>query len=308
MQQEQGGATAVRCAICGFTQTRTLYTKFGYDIGRCVRCGLVYVNPRPPDATILARYSSEYFWKEYLPALGVVDGHYDLARFDTRYAPWLDLLGPPEGRRLLEIGCGAGFFLKSAERRGWQVAGVEVSEVAARFATERLDLDVRVTSAETLPFSPATFGVAVMFDTIEHLFDPRMALSAISRVLTPRGRLLVATPNYDALSRWLLGPSWAVLSPFEHMYYFDEKSLRRLMETCGFDTVQFVRQHPAWTPQETMNFMYTHCPGSVRVRFAALISRVGGYRLAREVQRVGRQDILLCLSRLSERGAPPRCD
>jgi len=300
MDQGQPGATAVRCAVCGVTHTRVLYKKFGYQIGRCVRCGLVYVNPRPPQDAILARYNSEYFWKEYLPAVGIADGQFDLAQFDARNAPLLGLLGPAKGRRLLEIGCGAGFFLKSAERRGWQVAGVEVSDAAAQFARERLDLNVRVRSAETLAFPAAAFDVVAMFDTIEHLFDPRVALSEISRVLAPGGLLLVATPNFDALSRWLLGPSWAVLSPLEHMYYFQEHTLRRLLETCGFDRIQFIREHAAWTPQQTMNFMYTHCPGGVRARLAALINRVGGYRLAREVQRIGRHDILLCLSRRAD--------
>jgi hypothetical protein len=67
----------VPCAICGGTATRRLYTKFGHDIGRCTSCGLVYANPRALEEIIRSRYSPDYFWKEYLPALGVVDGRYD---------------------------------------------------------------------------------------------------------------------------------------------------------------------------------------------------------------------------------------
>lgn len=296
MGEGQSGDTAVRCVICGDTQTRTLYTKWGYNIGRCVRCGLVYVNPRAPQSTILARYNRNYFWTEYLPALGVVDGKYDLGQFDARYAPLLGLLGPASDRRLLEIGCGAGFFLKTAERSGWRVTGIELSEEAARFATEQLGLDVRTGTAESVALAPETFDAAVMLDTIEHLFDPRAALAAIARALVPGGLLLIATPNFRALSRWLLGQSWAVLSPLEHMYYFDEQTLSRLLERSGFKTVRLVRENAAWTPQETMNFVYTHVPRSLRARFAALASRIGGYPLARQIQRVGRQDILLYLA------------
>ena len=295
MREGQSGDTVVPCVICGATDTRALYTKWGYHIGRCVGCGLVYANPRAPQATILARYNRDYFWTEYLPALGVVDGKYDLAQFDARYAPLLGLLGPASDRRLLEIGCGGGFFLKAAERSGWRVTGIELSEEAARFASERLGLDVRQGTAESMTLAPATFDAAVMFDTIEHLFDPRAALTAVARTLVPGGLLLVATPNFRALSRWLLGPSWAVFSPLEHMYYFDEQTLGRLLEGCGFSTLRFVRQNSAWTPQETMNFINTHAPRSLRARFAALASRAGGYPLARQIQRAGRQDILLYL-------------
>ena len=293
--------TIVACAICGGMRTRRLYTKSGYDIGRCDRCGLVYATPRAPRDTILARYSGDYFWKEYLPALGVLDGSYDLTQFDVRYAPLLELLGPACGRRLLEIGCGAGFFLKSAERRGWRVEGIEFSEEASRFGREQLGLEIRQQQAETMTIAPATFDAVVMFDTIEHLFDPRVALISIARALVPGGWLLISTPNFRALSRRLLGSSWAVLSPLEHMYYFDADTLGRLVEDCGFVGVRFVHQNPAWTTQETMNFVHTHTPRSMRARLAALIGRVGGYPLARGVQRIGRQDILLCLARRTER-------
>ena len=131
---------------------------------------------------------------------------------------------------------------KAPSDMGWQVAGVEVSDAAAQFANERLGLGRSDPIRRDPAFPAAAFDVVVMFDTIEHLFDPRIALSEISRVLAPGGLLLVATPNFDALSRWLLGPSWAVLSPLEHMYYFQEHTLRRLLETCGFDRVQFIRR------------------------------------------------------------------
>ena len=286
-------STIVPCAICGSTRTRRLYTKSGFDIGRCVGCGLVYANPRAPLEVIQARYSGEYFWKEYLPALGVVDGHYDLSQFDARYGPLLERLGPANGRRLLEIGCGAGFFLKAAERIGWRATGIEFSAEAAKFGTEVLGLDIRREPAEAMNI-PSGFDAAVMFDTIEHLFDPRAALSSCARALVPGGLLLLATPNFRSISRHLLGSAWAVLSPLEHLYYFDERTLGRLVEDCGFTGARFVRENPVWTAQETMNFVYTHSRRGIRARFAALAGRIGGDPLARAIQRAGRQDILLC--------------
>jgi 2-polyprenyl-3-methyl-5-hydroxy-6-metoxy-1,4-benzoquinol methylase len=300
MHQKADRGTHVPCAICGATRTRRLYTKSGYDIARCVRCGLVYATPRAPHDLILARYSGDYFWKEYLPALGVVDGAFDLNQFDTRYAPLLRLLGHGSGRTLLEIGCGAGFFLKSAERAGWRVAGLEISEEAARFAKERLMLDVRQGSAEALHVAAGTLDAAVMLDTIEHLFDPRAVLTSLARALVPGGLLLIATPNFSSLSRHLLGSSWAVLSPLEHIYYFEETTLKALLEACGLGAVRFVREDPSWTPQETMNFTYTHAPTHIRSRLTGFVSHVGGRPLARMIQRAGRQDTLRCLARSNE--------
>jgi len=289
---------AVACAICSSVTTDQRYVKSGYAIGQCRQCGLVYANPRAPEAKILSRYSADYFWKEYLPSLGVHNGAFDLAQFDARYAVMLQMMGvEAPGRRLLEVGCGAGFFLKAAERAGWQVDGIELSEEASRFAIERLGLRVRRERAEEAPIEPGSFHVAAMFDVIEHLFAPRSVLTAIARALVSGGALVVSTPNIHSASRVLLGRDWAVLSPLEHVYYFSENSLKRLLEVSGFTDVRFVRQHVMWGPQETVNFRYTHAPDGARARLTEFLVRTGGMTLAKRLQRAGRQDALLCFAR-----------
>ena len=289
---------AIPCAVCGTRQTETLYVKYGYAIGQCVRCGLVYANPRAPEEKILARYSPDYFWKEYLPSLGVIDGKYDLTAFDARHGALLQSLArETSGRRLLEVGAGAGFFLKAAERAGWSVAGIELSTAAARFATEELGLDVTTTPAEAMTVGTGSFDAVAMFETIEHLFDPRAVLTAAARALKPGGTIVLSTPNFDAASRAMLGVDWAVLSPLEHVYYFREDSLRALLTATGFDRVRFERMHVNWGPLETANFRYTHAPEAWRARIAGLVIQGGGQPLARLLQRAGRQDTLLCFAK-----------
>ena len=188
-------------------------------------------------------------------------------------------------------------FLKAAERAGWQVSGIELSDAAARFAIEQLGLDISTTPAEAMSVGEGAYDAVAMFETIEHLFDPRSVLTAAARTLTPGGTLVVSTPNYDAASRHLLGAPWAVLSPMEHVYYFREASLRQLLEATGFEDVQFDRVHEGWGPMETANFHYTHAPTSWRARGMELLVRGGGMTLARLLQRAGRQDTLLCFAR-----------
>ena len=129
---------------------------------------------------------------------------------------------------------------------------------ASRFAIERLGLDIRRQPAEEASITPTSF---------------------------------------DAASRFLLGEPWAVLSPLEHVYYFTEDSLRRILLAAGFRDVTFVRRHAMWGPLETMNFHYTHAPDAWRARVTAQLVRTGGVPLARAVQTIGRQDALLCFAR-----------
>jgi 2-polyprenyl-3-methyl-5-hydroxy-6-metoxy-1,4-benzoquinol methylase len=291
----------VPCALCGARDTRRMYTKFAFGIERCRRCRLVYANPRAPEARILARYSSEYFWNEYLPAVGAPRGQVDLDWLDRRHAPMLDLIrrASPKGRRLLEVGTGAGLFLKAASRASWDVSGLELSAEAAAFARNRLALEVREERAETMTYPAGTFDVAVMFDVVEHLFDPRGVLSAIRKALKPGGILVVSTPNFNALSRAALGVDWAVLSPLEHTYYFTQPTLGAMLEACGFSPPAFVRRFQGWGAVETMNSQYTHATSAWRAVAYRLLVRTVGPLVTPVVQQAGRADALLCIARAS---------
>jgi SAM-dependent methyltransferase len=207
----------------------------------------------------------------------------------------------PEKGRLFEIGVGAGVFLAAAARRGWVASGIELSPTAVAFARDRLGVDVMECSAETMPLDVAPFDVVVMFDVIEHFFDPMTVLRAIRSILRPGGVLVVATPNYRSLSRHALGSQWAILSPFEHMYYFSEETLRRGLHRAGFTNVQYARRYPGGGVCETMNARHTHAPESRRAVLYERCVASFGPRLYRMIQAAGKGDILLAISRAAAR-------
>lgn len=272
--------------------------KFDWGIERCRQCGLVYANPRAPEAAILARYSRDYFWNEYLPAVGAPGGRVDLGFNDARHGAMLRLIRSHAagGRRLLDVGTGAGLFLKAAERAGWEVAGLELSEAGAAFARDTLQVEVRQERAEAMSFPAGSFDVAVMFDVVEHLFDPRTVLEATRRALRPGGLFVVSTPNFDALSRIVLGVNWAVLSPLEHVYYFTEATLERMLNLCGFSRVEVVREYAGADAVQTMNYHYTHAPRHWRARaYGAFVTAIGP-PIKRMVQSAGRADGLLAVA------------
>jgi SAM-dependent methyltransferase len=259
----------------------------------------VFVSPRPPREVVFQRYNPRYFEEEYLPAQGVVNGHVDLSFFDARYSAMLGLIEGyvPEKGRLFEVGVGAGLFLRAAARRGWTVSGIELSPTAVAFARDRLGVNVTECSAETMPLDVAPFDVVVMFDVIEHFFDPIVVLRAIRSILRPGGLLVVATPNYHALSRHALGSQWAILSPFEHMYYFSEATLRRGLHNAGFTDVQYARRFPGWGVFETMNARHTHAPASLRAALYRSAIAMLGPMLHRTIKAAGKGDILLAIAR-----------
>lgn len=271
--------------------------KFDWPIEQCRRCGLVFANPRAPQADILRRYDAEYFWNEYLPAAGAPGGKVEMRFLDERYADILSVIRrhAPQGRRLFEIGSGAGLFLKAAERAGWDVSGVELSEAGAGFAREHLGLQVTTGRVEEVAVPDGSVDVVTMFDVIEHLFDPRAILVQARRLVAPGGAIVITTPNYDSLSRYALGIDWAMLAPTEHMYYFTERTLAELLKVSGWTNVASEHHLDSWLLLETMNPANTHAPQGLRSRAYKWLVERYGERLAPKVRARGMADILLCV-------------
>jgi len=242
---------AVRCDLCGADNYELVYKTYEGDLGalepdykvsdhggvqavrivRCRKCGLIYANPRPSASFLAANYCAmedqDYLEQEVGRRLAARLVLKKVRRFQRR------------GRRLLDIGCCAGFLLDEARRAGWEVAGVELSEWAVRFARERLLLTgVHQGTLQDAGFEPNSFDAVVMTDTIEHLFSPREVLVAVRRLLKPTGVLCLNTPDIDSwVSRALKARWWGVKQA--HLYYFSRRTMRRLLRETGYVPVHF---------------------------------------------------------------------
>ena len=130
------------CAVCGKDQSVHYLTKFGLDLGKCLNCSMIFATPRLSKSEIWQRYSHDYFYNEYLPAHGIHDNDINLERFDADYTHLFQMLRSkvPQSKKMLEIGAGAGLLLKAAERAGWDVVGIEVSEAGVNFGQKELGL------------------------------------------------------------------------------------------------------------------------------------------------------------------------
>jgi SAM-dependent methyltransferase len=134
--------------------------------------------------------------------------------------------------RLLDIGCGSGVVLSVMARHGWVAEGTELSWVAAERLRQE-GFQVHVGDLEQLNLREGSFDVVILSEVVEHLLEPRLALARARDLLRPGGALYLTTPNFDALSRWVLGARWRIISPAEHLCYFTPKSLRRLLFHVG---------------------------------------------------------------------------
>lgn len=213
--------------------------KNGYDIIHCAMCGFRHAVPLPSPEQLDREYRENYYSEEkptYLVHAGEDQQWAELAQTD-RLDAFERILGPGR-RRLLDIGSGPGFFLKTAKARGWDAKGIEPSRQAAAHARS-MGLEV----AEGF-FGAETAGALGRFDAIhlnnmlEHVPDPIGILRAAGGILEPGGILCVGVPNdfsplqVASAATQNTGEWW--IAPPHHLNYFDFSTLSNLLERLGF--------------------------------------------------------------------------
>ena len=203
----------------------------------CRRCGLAWQDPLP-DRETLQRLYREMPDEVYLS---------EQAGRRRAFRRGVRLLGRACGGRrgrLLDVGCSAGLGLEVAAADGWDVFGVEPSLPLGRIAQQRFGERIVLSSFEDAALEAGSFDAMAIWDVLEHMRDPVLALAKAASGLRAGGWLAVNVPNVESLIARSLGARWPLLLP-EHLYYFSPRSLRRLLARAGFESPRF-HLHPVY--------------------------------------------------------------
>jgi SAM-dependent methyltransferase len=227
-----------------------------HDIIDCKNCGFKHALPLPDPDAMAREYAENYYSEEkpdFITHAGEDQDWFRLAETD-RLDMFEKLLGPGR-RRLLDIGCGPGFFLKTATLHGWQAAGIEPSRQAAAHAHS---LGAPVTCGLFDAQSAAKLGrfdVVTLTNVLEHIPNPIPILMLARDLLDAGGVLSVGVPNdfspFQFAAQTALGlDDWWVAPP-HHLNYFDFESLSALLARLGLA----VRARLTSFPMETFLMM-----------------------------------------------------
>jgi ubiquinone/menaquinone biosynthesis C-methylase UbiE len=127
--------------------------------------------------------------------------------------------------RILDIGCGWGRELSRLEN----AVGVDICLSFLRTARNYVKNDVVLADAHCLPFAENAFDFVAMSEVLEHLAHPQKAIDEVKRVMKPKSRFLVQTPN-----KALTFGKFISSEKCGHVHEFTFSELRVLLESLGF--------------------------------------------------------------------------
>jgi len=140
-----------------------------------------------------------------LHKLGPVRLSYVRDRIDQHMALDECMLKPLAGKRVLDVGCGAGLLCEPMARLGAAVTGVDaapelIAAARAHAAGSGLTIDYRASGVEDLA---GDYDLVTAMEVIEHVADPAAFVAALAARLAPGGLLILSTPNRTGLSKFM---------------------------------------------------------------------------------------------------------
>jgi SAM-dependent methyltransferase len=213
---------------------RDFITGHDFQVAHCDQCRFDVTTPQPGPVEMASYYPSGYYGgveERRFPQI-VETLQNALYTLRVREVEAVANTGPG---RVLDVGCGRGVLLQEFRRRGWEVQGTELSEGAATYAREALQIPVEIGDLETIGFPPNYFDAITLWHVLEHVANPRALLAEIHRVLKPDGVLLVAVPNFGSLEARVSKDKWFHLDVPRHVTHFSQATLEQALYESGFD-------------------------------------------------------------------------
>tara|TARA_B110001452_G_scaffold125822_1_gene104413 strand:- start:207 stop:974 length:768 start_codon:yes stop_codon:yes gene_type:complete len=155
-----------------------------------------------------------------------------------RYHQILDSFEPyRKTNKLIDVGCGIGYFLEAAKERGWKVYGTEFTEKAIQICSVK-GIKMKKGILDPENYIPEEFDIITSFEVIEHINNPIHELNSFHKLLRKGGLVYVTTPNFNSLLRYRLKSSYNNICYPEHLSYYTPKTLNKVFTSVGFRTIK----------------------------------------------------------------------
>lgn len=144
-----------------------------------------------------------------------------------------------DGRKILDIGAGTGDFLLSAQKKHWEIFGIEPSSSARKKAELK---GIHLCSKKQF-LNEKYFDCITLWHCLEHIADLKTEIQFIKKHLSTNGTLIIAVPNFKSWDAKHYGKYWAAYDVPRHYWHFSKNSIERIFYEYGF---KIVKIKPMW--------------------------------------------------------------
>jgi 2-polyprenyl-3-methyl-5-hydroxy-6-metoxy-1,4-benzoquinol methylase len=209
------------CLFCNSTGLRPLGKSYEHAyLVKCSSCGLVF-GKRIPSQEDLQSHYLQYTRANFISPITI-----------KRYEELLEKFEPYRKlNRILDVGCGDGYFLEVAKRKGWEVYGTEFTDEAVMVCRKK---GILIHQGDLQLFQADQFDVITSFEVLEHINNGNEHLAKINSLLRNGGLFYFTTPNFNSISRKYLRGKWNVIEYPEHLTYYTAPAITAQLEMSGF--------------------------------------------------------------------------
>lgn len=216
-----------KCTLCN---KKSLTPLIGYETSgelvQCSNCRMVFASMIPSES-LLADHYGNYGMFAKLSETTIKRYNQLLDKFENYR----------KTNRILDVGCGEGFFLEQAIKRGWDVFGTEYAQQYIEICKNKgIHMNVGILDPSNYPVE--SFDIITSFEVLEHLIYPVNELKIFNTLLRKGGITYITTPNFNSLSRRIQGNRWSVISFPDHLSYFTAGTLHKALSQTGFEKIR----------------------------------------------------------------------
>jgi len=207
-------------------------SKESFNIMVCDNCNFHFTNPRPSEDEIGKYYDSEEYISHTDQANSPINLLYKIAR---QYAlrskkKLINSVAKDKKGRILDYGCGTGYFLETMKSDDWKTYGIEPNDKARAIATQKVKVK---RSIDELDLKNKKFDIITLWHVLEHIHDLNSTIKSLKTILKEKGKIIIAVPNIESYEESIFGEEWAAYDVPRHLYHFSQETMKTLMLKHG---------------------------------------------------------------------------
>lgn len=216
-----------------------LTSQESFAIVKCSKCHLVFTNPRPDQDNIGRFYQSDQYISHTNSGNSAINLIYKLIRRYTTHTKIKHIKKYMTSGRLLDYGCGTGFFL--SKTKNFEIFGFEPDKDARDIAEKTAGIEVYGSTTQIK--KAEKFDIITAWHVIEHVHQLTDTIKLLKKKLNPKGVMFIALPNLSSYDAIKYGASWAAYDVPRHLYHFNQQSFLNLIKKNKLHLIETLPMH-----------------------------------------------------------------